>query len=78
MVANSGIFPITYRIPNLELDNFVVNLETIRAELDANGDLVFFLELVVHHSLHQATLSNACVTNDDQFEEVILSRNCFI
>ena len=56
---------VTYRIPNLELDDFVVNFETIRAELYANCDLVLFFELVVHNSLHQATLPDACVSDDD-------------
>lgn len=43
---------LTSGIPNLELDDFVVYLETIRAEFDADCHLMLLLELVVHDALH--------------------------
>ena len=39
---------------------------------------MLLLELVVHHSLHEARLSNSCVTDDDELEEVILLRQCLV
>ena len=62
----------TYRVPNLEFDDFVIDLKTVRAKLNADSDLMFLLELVVHDSLHEATLSDAGVADDDEFEEVVL------
>ena len=55
-------------VPDLKLNNFVLDGTSERTELDSNGDLMFSLELVVLHSAHQATFANTCVTNYNQFE----------
>ena len=39
---------------------------------------MLLLELVVHHSFHQATLSDACVPNYDEFEKMVLRWDCLI
>ena len=71
-------FFLTYSVPDLELDDFIVYLEAIRAKLYSNCDLMLFFKLIVHDSLHQTTFSNSCVTNDDQFEKMVLGRDCFV
>jgi len=55
-------------IPDLELDDFVVNLEAIGAEFDTDSDLMLLLELIVHDAFHEAGFTHACVTNDNQLE----------
>ena len=62
----------TYCVPDLELDNFVIDFQTVRSELDPDRYLMFCFELVVHHSLHQTRLADTRVTNDDQLEKMIL------
>ena len=47
------VLGVTYGVPNLQLENFVVYFEAVGAEFDAYGYLVLFLELIVHHSLHE-------------------------
>ena len=34
---------------------------------------MFSFELIVHDTLHQATLSHTCISNDNKLEKVILS-----
>ena len=64
----------TYGVPNLQLDNLIVDFEAIRAELHSNCDLVLLLEFIVHDALHQARFADARVANNDKFEQVILRR----
>ena len=63
---------ITYGIPDLELDNFVVNFEAIGAEFDSNCNLMLLLELVVHDSLHEAGFADTRISNDDKLEQMVL------
>ena len=44
----------TYSVPDLQLNDFVVDAEAVGAKFHANCHLVLLLELVVHHTLHQA------------------------
>ena len=59
-------------IPNLKLDDFILDRASERTELHSDGDLMFSLELVVLHSAHQATLTDSSVSNYNQLEKVIL------
>ena len=59
-------------IPDLHLDDLVFDTETIGAELHSDGDLVLSLEFIVHNSLHQATLADTSVANNDEFEHVVV------
>ena len=36
------------------------------------------LELVVHDSLHEATLADTGISNNDQLEQVVLRRQCLV
>lgn len=69
---------LTGRVPNLEFDDFIVNPDTVRSELNSNSDLMLLLKLVVHDSLHETTLTNPSVPNNDQLEKMVLTWNCFI
>ena len=68
----------TYRVPDLQLDDLIVYLETEATELYSDGHLVLLFEVVVHHSLHQARLADASVSDDDQFEKMILGAECLV
>ena len=78
LTTNRMDYSLTYSVPDLELDDFVVYLEAIRAKLYSNCDLMLFLKLIVHDSLHQTTFSNSSVSNDDKFEKVVLSWDCLV
>ena len=56
---------MTYGVPNLKLDDFVVDLENVGTELDSNRDHVLLLELVVHNALHKGRFADASVSNND-------------
>ena len=43
---------LTYRIPNLQFDDLIINLDTEWAELYSYGYLMLLFELVVHDSFH--------------------------
>ena len=62
----------TYSVPDLQLDNLIVDSESVGAELNSNGNLMLLLELVVHDSLHEAGLAHSSVPNNNQLEEVVL------
>ena len=59
-------------VPDLDLDYLPVDSEVVAAELDANGDLVLRLELVVHDPLQEARLAHSRVPNDNQLEQVVV------
>ena len=63
---------LTYSVPDLQLDNLIVDSESVGTELNTNGNLMLLLELVVHDSLHEAGLAHSSVSNDNQLEEVVL------
>ena len=60
------------RVPDLNFNHLIVYLQVKRAKLNANRHLVLLLEFIIHHSLHEARLSNSCVANDYQFEKMVM------
>ena len=62
----------SYSIPYLKFNNLAVYFETKGPELHSNGHLMLSFELIVHNSLHEATLAHTCVSNDNQLEQMIL------
>ena len=62
----------TYRVPYLELDDLIVYFETKAAEFNSNSYLMLLFELVVHDSLHKAGLSYASISDNNQFEQMVL------
>ena len=63
---------LTYSVPDLQLDNLIVDSESVGTELNTNGNLMLLLELVVHDSLHEARLAYSSVSDDNQLEQVVL------
>lgn len=62
---------LTGRVPNLELEGRLLQLDYERAELDANRDLVVFQELIRGDPLHEAALAHGAVADDDQLEQEV-------
>lgn len=56
----------------------MVYFENVGAELNTNGDLVLNFEFVVHDSAHQATFPDSSVSDDDEFEQVVLFVEGFV
>jgi len=56
------------RVPNLQLDYLSVNFEAKWTEFHTDCDLMLNFEFVIHDSLHQATLANTGISNNDQLE----------
>ena len=54
-----------HRVPDLQLDLLVVNVNHPRAELDPDGEVVHLLEPLVRELQQQTGLADARVTNDD-------------
>ena len=50
---------VSYGVPDLQLDDLAINFNNKGSELDSNGNIVFFFEVVIHDSAEKATLSNA-------------------
>ena len=65
-------------VPDLKLNNFILDRASERTKLYSDGDLMFSLELIVLDSAHQTTLTDTSISNDDQFKEVVLSSKRFI
>jgi hypothetical protein len=59
---------LTCSVPNLQLYHFVLYFDSKGAEFDSYRHLMLRLELIVHHSLHQARLSDTSVSNDNKFK----------
>ena len=63
---------ITYGIPDLQFNDFIINFKTEWTELYSDCNLMFSFELIVHNSLHQATFSYSSISNNNKFKEMIL------
>ena len=55
----------THSVPDLQLDLLVVYRDHARAELDADGQVVHWLEALVRELQEQARLPDAGVADDD-------------
>mmetsp|Transcript_20227 Transcript_20227/g.19169 ORF Transcript_20227/g.19169 Transcript_20227/m.19169 type:complete len:215 (+) Transcript_20227:162-806(+) len=59
-------------VPDLELDDFFFSLKDEVTEFNPYCHLMFHLELLIHHTVHQTTLPNARISNYDQLDQVVL------
>ena len=59
---------LTSSVPDLQFECNSFHSDKERAEFDAYRDLVILSKFIVAHSVHEAGLANARVTDDDQFE----------
>ena len=55
-------------VPDLKLNNFILDRASKRTKLYSDGDLMLSLELVVLDSAHQTTLADTSISNDNQFK----------
>ena len=55
-------------VPDLKLNNFILDRASKRTKLYSDGDLMLSLELVVLDSAHQTTLTDTSISNDNQFK----------
>ena len=49
---NCSAIKDTYGVPNLQLDDLIVDLKAVRAEFHSNSHLMLLLEFIVHDALH--------------------------
>lgn len=60
------------RIPDLQLDALLVDVQSLESEVDADGRHVVFVELVVSEPQQKAALADGAVAHYDQLEEVVV------
>ena len=70
-VGYGAVAFLSSRVPNLQLDGVLVDLEGAEAEVNSDRGDVVVVEAVVSESDQQAGLSDASVSNEDKLEEVI-------
>ncbi len=72
--VNNGPEPfLPCGIPDLKFDDFIVDFHGLEPEIDANGDHVVFIELVIGESEQQRRFSYGAVSDHDKLEkEVVL------
>jgi len=61
---------LTSRVPDLQLDIFLSDLDSARAEFNSNGQVVLLAEALVCELEEETGFTDACVTNDDVLEKV--------
>ena len=64
---------LTGRIPNLSLDRLGVDLDGSGGELDADGGLGVYVELISSETTEQVGLSDARVSNQNNCGEAVLA-----
>ena len=62
---------LTSSIPNLQFDSCVFDFKEKSSEFDAHGDLMIFHKLIRRHSMHQARFTNATISNNNKFKQMI-------
>jgi hypothetical protein len=60
------------RIPDLSFDDLPIDIDAARRELDPNGRLRLQAELVAGESGEEVGFANARVSDEDNFEEIIV------
>jgi hypothetical protein len=65
-------------VPDLNFDDLAINSEIVRAKFDSNSDLMFCLEFVVHHALHETRFSNTSVANNNQLKQMVVLCQCLV
>jgi hypothetical protein len=65
-------------VPNLHLEDPLINFEEDGPKLDSYGDFMVLLEFISSHPVHQAGLSDRRVPDHDQFEQEILVRDALV
>ena len=63
---------LSCRVPNLHFNNFSIYTNAIWSKLYSNCNLMLLPKLIVHHSLHETWFSNTSVTNNNEFEHMIV------
>jgi len=63
---------LTGGVPNLGLDDLVVDVDAPGGELDADRGLGLEAELVAGESREEVGLADAGVANEDDLEEVVI------
>ena len=63
---------LTSGVPNLGLDDLVVDVDASGGELDADRGLGLEAELVAGESREEVGLADAGVANEDDLEEVVI------
>jgi len=63
---------LTSSVPNLEFNILTVNRECSKSEIDSNGCEIRFTKLIVCKSEQKGTLANTRISNDNQFEEIVI------
>mmetsp|Transcript_45379 Transcript_45379/g.52199 ORF Transcript_45379/g.52199 Transcript_45379/m.52199 type:complete len:234 (-) Transcript_45379:88-789(-) len=60
-------------IPDLKSNHFVVNHDIFSQKIGSNSSFILLTETVVDELVHQRSLSDSTVSQDDNFEQVLLS-----
>ncbi|KAF4386522.1 hypothetical protein G4B88_006778 [Cannabis sativa] len=67
---------LTSGVPNLGLDDLIVDLNTASSELDTNGGLGFEAELVSGEARQQIRFSDAGVSYQNHLEKIVIVVVC--
>ena len=59
-------------VPDLQFHGFVLDSYHKRAKLNSDSHFMLLLEFILSDSVEKTTLTNPCVSNDDQFEHSIM------
>ena len=70
--SNSTVAFLTSSVPNLSLDGLAFCLDRLGGEFDTNGGLAFQVEFIAGETRQQVGLSNAGVTDQHNFEKVVI------
>jgi len=61
---------LTSSVPNLKLDGLVINSDHASSELDANGEVMHWLEPLVRKLQQKARFPHPCIPNYDVLEQI--------
>ena len=64
------------RVPNLDLDHLVVQLDLLRPELHSDRRVDYGVELLFEELAHQTGLAHVRVPEQDELEEEVIVRHC--
>lgn len=63
---------MSYCVPNLQLNDLIVNLKSEMTELHSDGDLVLHFKFIVHNSFHEARFTDTSISDNDKLEKMVL------
>ena len=77
-IDNSSKSLLACSIPNLKFDDFIIDINWLESEIDANGNHIIFIELIICKPEEKRWLAYCTITNHNKFILMVILPTCVL